>query len=236
MARPLPNQNVSFKDAAPPSRRAPRDETPPRPPAKNLPSKSSLSESATGSTSYLGPAAPAVAYDDGGYVDVGGSNPQGFSASNGADVRRKKSMVKPERERIDPNHRLWHYRERAAEDQMNVMPSCKLFCLWILQLISQQPGISHMQLDPEAPIFVAANHFLLVIQTSKPIKDPVSIFSNVGRPYVEKHLGPPLEVPTHRRAIGLVPVLYTTDQKRSLAAWEISLQAQRTRGWCTASC
>lgn len=34
-------------------------------------------------------------------------------------------MVKPERERIDPNHRLWHYREHAQEDGMNVMPSCK---------------------------------------------------------------------------------------------------------------
>ncbi len=35
-------------------------------------------------------------------------------------------MVKPERERIDPNHRLWHYREHAAEDGMNVLPSCML--------------------------------------------------------------------------------------------------------------
>ena len=34
-------------------------------------------------------------------------------------------MVKPERERIDPGHRLWHYREHAAEDQMDVMPSCE---------------------------------------------------------------------------------------------------------------
>jgi chitin synthase len=31
-----------------------------------------------------------------------------------SDVRRKKSLVKPDRERIDPNHRLWHYREHAA--------------------------------------------------------------------------------------------------------------------------
>lgn len=58
-----------------------------------------------------------------GYVDAGSSNPQGFSASNGADVRRKKSMVRPERERIDPGHRLWHYREHAADDNLDVMPS-----------------------------------------------------------------------------------------------------------------
>ncbi len=61
-------------------------------------------------------------------------NPQGFSASNGADVRRKKSMVRPERERIDPNHRLWHYREHAAEDGMQVLPSCKS-CLKIPSLL-----------------------------------------------------------------------------------------------------
>lgn len=29
-------------------------------------------------------------------------------------MNRKKSLVRPERERIDPNHRLWHYREHAA--------------------------------------------------------------------------------------------------------------------------
>lgn len=34
-------------------------------------------------------------------------------------------MVRPERERIDPGHRLWHYREHATDDQMNVMPSCE---------------------------------------------------------------------------------------------------------------
>ena len=34
-------------------------------------------------------------------------------------------MVKPERERIDPGHRLWHYRERAAGDGMQVLPSCE---------------------------------------------------------------------------------------------------------------
>jgi len=129
MARPHPGQNVSFSENIPPSRRAgfntppPESEIPPRPPAKNFNSKSSLTPIVTNSSSQ---GAPALDYDDGGYVDAGSSNPRGFSASNGADVRRKKSMVKPERERIDPGHRLWHYRERAAEDQMNVMPSCKL--------------------------------------------------------------------------------------------------------------
>lgn len=122
MARPHPNQNVSFSESVPPSRRAAfaENEVPPRPPAKNFSSKTSLTPIVTNASSQ--PGAPALGYDE-GYVDA--SNPRGFSSSNGADVRRKKSMVKPERERIDPNHRLWHYRERAAEDQMNVMPSCE---------------------------------------------------------------------------------------------------------------
>ena len=34
--------------------------------------------------------------------------------SQGADVRRKKSLVKPDRERVDPGHRLWNYRNHAA--------------------------------------------------------------------------------------------------------------------------
>jgi len=34
-------------------------------------------------------------------------------------------MVKPERERMDPGHRLWHYREHAAEDNLDVQASSK---------------------------------------------------------------------------------------------------------------
>lgn len=118
MSRPQPPNNVSFQDnlPAPPSRRA-NELPPPRPPAKGGPSKSSLS-----SGSAFSPNEPTLGYQ-GDYIDAG--NPQGFSAG-GADVRRKKSMVRPERERIDPGHRLWHYREHAAEDGMAVMPSCEL--------------------------------------------------------------------------------------------------------------
>ncbi|ETS64860.1 hypothetical protein PaG_00830 [Moesziomyces aphidis] len=37
----------------------------------------------------------------------------GFSAQN-ANFRRKKSLVRPDRERMDPNHRQWYYRNHAA--------------------------------------------------------------------------------------------------------------------------
>ncbi|WVW79845.1 hypothetical protein I302_101815 [Kwoniella bestiolae CBS 10118] len=121
MSRPNPNQNVSFKDDVHPSRRAQREDQPPRPPAKNLPSKNSLTT--TVSVTSSGYNADTLGYDNDGYVDAGAQNMQGFSASNGADMRRKKSLVRPERERIDPGHRLWHYREHAAEDQVDVQPS-----------------------------------------------------------------------------------------------------------------
>lgn len=106
--------NVSFSPDT-----TPRD-LPPKPPMKSNLSKTS-SSGQSGTTS--GPESPyqTVGYEQ-GYVDV---QAQGFSASNGADMRRKKSMVRPERERIDPGHRLWHYREHAQEDGVNVQPSCK---------------------------------------------------------------------------------------------------------------
>lgn len=57
--------------------------------------------------------------DDVGHLEsAGGLNP--------ADVRRKKSLVRPDRERIDPNHRQYYYRNHAVQmenDAMGVMPS-----------------------------------------------------------------------------------------------------------------
>lgn len=49
-----------------------------------------------------------------------------FDASK---VGRKKSLVKPDREKIDPNHRQWHYRSHVAQAEqegnarVGVMPS-----------------------------------------------------------------------------------------------------------------
>lgn len=36
-------------------------------------------------------------------------------AANGADFKRKKSLVRPDRERVDESHRLYNYRQHAAE-------------------------------------------------------------------------------------------------------------------------
>ncbi|WFD42437.1 chitin synthase [Malassezia psittaci] len=38
---------------------------------------------------------------------------------NSSQFRRKKSLVRPERERIDPSHRQWYYRNHAAQMDMN---------------------------------------------------------------------------------------------------------------------
>lgn len=46
-------------------------------------------------------------------------------AGDGNKPRRQKSLVRPERERNDPNNRLYHYRQRAANGQNveNLAPS-----------------------------------------------------------------------------------------------------------------
>jgi chitin synthase len=49
--------------------------------------------------------------------------------SNPARVGRQKSLVRPEREKIDPGHRQWHYRNHVAQleeegqGRLGVMPS-----------------------------------------------------------------------------------------------------------------
>lgn len=51
--------------------------------------------------------------------------------SVGARVNRKRSLVRPERERIEPGHRQYHYRNMASQldehSTRNVMPSSMLF-------------------------------------------------------------------------------------------------------------
>jgi len=55
----------------------------------------------------------------------------GFTMADAALVGRKKSLVRPDREKIEPGHRHWHYRTHAArlEDTNTnlVQPSCMFF-------------------------------------------------------------------------------------------------------------
>ncbi|BEI87944.1 uncharacterized protein CcaverHIS019_0106620 [Cutaneotrichosporon cavernicola] len=95
MSRPPINTNVSFD----------RGGGPPRPPPKG-----------GNSSKHYENAVPTLGYEESGYAS--GSYSQG-----GADVRRKKSMVRPERERIEPGHRLYHYQQHAADQSVRVHPS-----------------------------------------------------------------------------------------------------------------
>lgn len=45
------------------------------------------------------------------------------SQIDGNKPKRQKSLVRPERERNDPNNRLYHYRQRAAHGQDDLAPS-----------------------------------------------------------------------------------------------------------------
>ncbi len=55
----------------------------------------------------------------------------GFTMADASLVGRKKSLVRPDREKIEPGHRHWHYRTHAArleDSNANlVQPSCMFF-------------------------------------------------------------------------------------------------------------
>jgi chitin synthase len=56
----------------------------------------------------------------------------GFSVADAALIGRKKSLVRPDREKIEPGHRHWHYHTHAARlEDTNanlVQPSSVFFC------------------------------------------------------------------------------------------------------------
>ena len=56
-------------------------------------------------------------------------DPESPELSDVSKVGRKKSLVRPDREKIDPGHRQWHYRSHVAQleqegnARVGVMPS-----------------------------------------------------------------------------------------------------------------
>lgn len=58
-----------------------------------------------------------------------GLDPESADFLDSGRVGRKKSLVKPDREKIEPGHRQWHYRSHVAQleeegqRRMGVMPS-----------------------------------------------------------------------------------------------------------------
>jgi chitin synthase len=59
-----------------------------------------------------------------------GADAEGGEFDSGR-VGRKKSLVRPDREKIEPGHRQWHYRNRVAQieeeghGRVGIMPSCE---------------------------------------------------------------------------------------------------------------
>jgi chitin synthase len=74
-----------------------------------------------------------ASFDPNAIVALGVNNNDGPKDPEalGAKMSRKKSLVKPDRERIDPSHPQWHYRTHAARmgeqngSNMAVLPSSK---------------------------------------------------------------------------------------------------------------
>jgi hypothetical protein len=54
-----------------------------------------------------------------------------------SDMRRKKSLVRPDREKIEPGHRQWHYRSHVADSgRVDVMPSGARFVSCVAHVLT----------------------------------------------------------------------------------------------------
>ena len=73
------------------------------------------------------------------YVPQLSADPEHSDQFDPSRVGRKKSLVKPDREKIDPSHRQWHYRSHVAQleeeghGRVGVMPSSE--CLVVRSII-----------------------------------------------------------------------------------------------------
>lgn len=200
MSRPPFNTNVSFEAAG----------APPRPPPKGSSSKNGGYENAV----------PTLGYEEAGYASGGFSQ-------GGADVRRKKSMVRPERERIEPGHRLYHYQQHAADQSVRVHPSGEFgplsADLCSVLTTPQPPVTSHMLLtEVEHQAFVAASRCWDVMATRSNRTSRDSTCSSVGRPFAARHRAQ-LQGP------GMLPSLLPLQRSRAAAAPTLR-PAQSTAG------
>ena len=86
----------------------------------------------------------------------------GFTTTDAALVGRKKSLVRPDREKIEPGHRQWHYRSHAARlEDTNaslVQPSCMFLFIHPDFYLKH----SYFQLPVTPPTSAVASPFLVV--------------------------------------------------------------------------
>jgi len=77
-------------------------------------------------------------------------DPEGSDQYDPSRVGRKKSLVRPDREKIDPNHRQWHYRTHVAQleeegtGRLGVMPSSELH-FWVFLFLFSQLFLSFLK-------------------------------------------------------------------------------------------
>ena len=102
------NPNVSFQE--------PERTWRSQPPASPNPDRSVRpTYDAVYSSDPISPPPTGVQFDaEAQYTSVAGGAGIGYSDQQG-DFRRKKSLVRPDREKIEPGHRQWHYRHHAAQ-------------------------------------------------------------------------------------------------------------------------
>ncbi len=141
-------------------------------------------------------------------------------------VLRKKSLVRPDREKIEPGHRQWHYRSHAQklEDEgtgrVGVHASSE-------QSPPRCPSGTHIFQLLEIihkPICVAESHSLVVTKT---FTNPAFHYSSEVPRYgvsVRQHRHPRLQCCRKPRT-------------RTVQAVSVTLpQVRKARGWCTVTC
>jgi hypothetical protein len=93
---------------------------------------------------------------------------------DGGRVGRKKSLVRPDREKIEPGHRQWHYRNQAARlenegGRVTLMPSSQssyVVMCFLLTLQSFKKQRATCLIYPRVPMSVVASPYWVVIRTS----------------------------------------------------------------------
>ena len=107
--------------------------------------------------------------------------------SVGARVNRKRSLVRPERERIEPGHRQYHYRNMASQldehSTRNVMPSSiHSFSRFLVPCSPSSYHLQRLAICQPSPSSAVENHFSPGTKTSP---NPVCLSSSEAQ-YVAK--------------------------------------------------
>lgn len=165
--------------------------------------------------------------------------PSAYQPQYGADVEaqdgdgrvsRKKSLVRPDREKIEPGHRQWHYRSHVDDAAVGVQPSSKLPLLCDGDdIVALTPYLQQLATFLKA-VCAGASHFSAATRMYTNLACRCS--SEARRSDESGQQAPP-----RLRA----RVVFSMENQRNSRvevedALEISRLVRRDRGWCTATC